>query len=215
MMSKESAGSPPWAAGVGQRADDRVVELSRPRPSVQDQQRRRVRALSAYVEEVDRRAIDVDFVLGVGVQPLLRRSPVETIGPVLDQRLDVGRAQAVVLVLVVGVRGEPGGLQPGFQVVQDVLGDIDRERVQGVGPAVVAHGVVLPRGCGEWWLSPAATKRTARSPSTVRDPDRVVMLGGSLSGPCGQDGRRVERPRTQCADPRVVAGRRSAREGDR
>src|SRR4051812_32110487 len=74
-----------------------------------------------FTQEVDGCAPDVDAVVGVGVDLLLHRTPVEAVGPVLHQRLDVVGAESIDLVVVVEVGCEAGGPQARPQVVQYVL----------------------------------------------------------------------------------------------
>lgn len=52
---------------------------------------------------------------------------IDFVGPVLDQSPEVGGAQSVSLVLVVEVGGETGRLQPGDEIVQNGLVDVDGE----------------------------------------------------------------------------------------
>ena len=132
----------PEGGGVRERVDERVAELTRPRPAVQDQQRRRAGALAGPADEVHGSAVDLDLELVVAVQPLLGRTPVEPVGPVLDQRPEVAGAQAVVLLLVVQVVEEAGRLQACREVVQDVLRHVDREPLRRT-VAVVTHESLL------------------------------------------------------------------------
>src|SRR5262252_235561 len=89
--------------------------------------RKRIVALAELMDEMDAGAVYVRTKMPESVQGIFLSSPVEAIGPVLHKRAQFVAVRSkgpTVLDLV----GPPGSVQPGPEVVQDVLRHVDRKR---------------------------------------------------------------------------------------
>ena len=119
--------------GPGQEVE-RVEELDhRPRPPVGEDERQSVSPRGAGVEEVDPQPVDGGPVLADGAEPLLARSPVVGLRPVVAQLLQIGQRDALGGV---GLRlWPPCGAEARPQVAQLPIGDDGRERLH--------HGIIL------------------------------------------------------------------------
>ncbi len=78
---------------IGERPDDLAELDDRARPAVRDDQRQRVLAGRADVQEVDVQAVDLGAELREAVQPGLGRPPVVAVQPVLAQFAGVRPAE--------------------------------------------------------------------------------------------------------------------------
>jgi hypothetical protein len=113
--------------GVHERSDHVEEVQLRARVRVGQEQRGGVRVPGADVQEVDPLAVDFGEVAVVGVQPSLDGAPVEGL-PTLDHVAEVRRRRSVLPGIAGHRGGEPGAVQPGAQVVQVGLRDVDDER---------------------------------------------------------------------------------------
>ena len=123
---KASAGSPPWAAGIGERTEH-VEELDhRARPAVREHEREGVGLGGAHVQRVDAEPVDLRPDLREGVDPL-GHAEVVAVGPPGAQLAHVGEGHAlrpVVDRLGVGpARAGQAGAEVGDLVVAD--GDLE------------------------------------------------------------------------------------------
>lgn len=159
---------------ISERADHLAPVPEGPGPAVQEQQGDRRGALSLLADEVHGSATDVHRVVGVRVQLGLDAAPVESIGPVLDDRLREGCFEAVRPVVVVEVRREPGGAQPGSEVVEHVLLDVHDERLE------TTFGCLIHR-----WSSLLACRMCSASVGGQNDPvepQRSATAAGDVPG---------------------------------
>ena len=139
--SKASAGVAAVGARVGQRPDHPQELDRRARPAVGQDQRQRVRLGRADVQEVDVLAVDGRDELRDLVQPGLLGAPVEAVGPVAGQVLQVVQGYAAGPVVAGRVLRPAGPGDPVVQVVEVGLGDVDPEGADLGGG--VGHGSTL------------------------------------------------------------------------
>ena len=128
--------------GVAERPDDAGEFDHRPRPAVEEEQRRGVRLGRLHVQEVDFLTVDPGRVLRVGVQARLLGTPVEAAAPVLGELAQVADRHPT-LPHRPGQAGRPPcpGEAVG-QVVEVRLRDVDPEFLDLVR-ARVRHCQVL------------------------------------------------------------------------
>jgi hypothetical protein len=131
------------APGVGERADDPQELHRRARPAVGDQQRQRVGLERADMQEVDRLPVDDGDELRELVQHRLLLAPVEAVGPVAGQLLEVVEGHPPAPADAGQLGGPAGAGQPLAQVVQVLVGNGDPERPD-LGVARVGHGEPPP-----------------------------------------------------------------------
>jgi hypothetical protein len=90
---------------------------------------------------VHRGAADVDAVVGETVELPLDRAPVEAVGPVLHQGLDIAGVQPLGLVVLVEVRGAKRvALSLARRSSRIVMVGVDRERSRSRTVSVVHTG---------------------------------------------------------------------------
>jgi hypothetical protein len=117
---------------VGERFDH-VVELDHgARPAVDEQQWRRVGASRPDVQEVHVLSVDCGGVLGVPVDQGFLSPPVERVGPVGGQVLEVAGRHAAFPAGAGQVVAPAGPVQPVAQVVQVGLRHVDAEWLEVV-----------------------------------------------------------------------------------
>ena len=140
--------------GIGERADEVEVLDERVWPAVGEDQWRGVRLSRLNVHEVDGLAVDRRREVRMDVEVGFDRPPVELAAPAVDEVADVAAGNPVLparlddaagrQALQLGrweLVGETGSFEPGAQVVEIGLGDVDVERVDaGVGGRVHRHG---------------------------------------------------------------------------
>src|SRR3954470_24073165 len=80
---------------IGERIDDLHLFDDRTWPAVRDEQRERVFALRADVEEMDVEAVDLGDVVWKRVEPCFALSPVVLGGPVTGERLHRGELHSL------------------------------------------------------------------------------------------------------------------------
>ena len=114
-------------AGVGQWPDHLEELHRRAGPAVGQDQRQGFRLGRADVQEVDVLAVDGRHELRELVQSGLLDSPVEPVGPVAGQVLQVVQRHAAGPVVVGRVLRPAGAGNPVVQVVEVGLGDVDPE----------------------------------------------------------------------------------------
>ena len=142
--------------GLGERIDDLELLDRRARPPVRDDERHRVLVLGANVDEVDVDPVDLGDEVREGREALLERAPVVVRRPVVGQCLD-----RLELHALGGVHLPVGPLRrvdATAQVVELLLGDVDRERAD----VRARRGGGLP----SWLLSRRwkVVRRVARRP---------------------------------------------------
>ena len=166
----ERAGDPPRvpagrAGGLGEpvagqrRCDDMervTVRASQPwddvlelddgtGPPVRDDQRERVVARRARVDEVDRLAVDPSAEVLELVQPRLLSPPVVRVTPVLDQLAHVSDRDPVLPARAVDLIREAGPLETAAEVLQDRVLDVDVELLDRVAQGITVGSVSQPR----------------------------------------------------------------------
>ena len=115
------------SAGVAERPDGVQEFHERPRPAVEQEQRRGVRLRRLHVQEVDPLAVDLGYVLRIGVQPRFGRPPVEAVTPVLGELTQVVDGHAALPPGPGQAGRPPGPAQAVGKVVQVRLRDVDPE----------------------------------------------------------------------------------------
>ena len=142
-------------ARIGERADQVDVLDKRVRPPVREDQRCGVRLGRPDVDEVDRLAVDRRRELRERVELRLDGSPVELGTPALDELLEVAAGHAVLpagLDRSAGRQafelrrrqlvGPAGSREPGHEVVDAALRDVDTKRTD-LGVVGVRHDVMV------------------------------------------------------------------------
>ena len=134
------------AAGIGQ-ARDQLVELpDRAGPAVREQQRVRIRADAGLVDEVQVDARERDLELLERVELRLLGAPVEAVAPVLDERAQIVQVRAVGPLGAGNLVRPAGAREPAAQVVQNLVGDVESERLghrldhASLPPGTGSHG---------------------------------------------------------------------------
>ena len=127
MISKASVGSAPNAAGVGERTDQVVELVHRPRPAMDEQQREGRRPAAADVVVVKVEAIDLVEELGVAVQVGFVATPIVLRTPVVAERAHVVDVGAVVPAGAGESVGPARTVEALAQVIEDGVGDGDLE----------------------------------------------------------------------------------------
>src|SRR4051812_46063596 len=122
--------------GIGQWSDHFRELDNRPRPAVRDEERQRIALLRTAMDEMDLHTVDRRRELLETVQRAFLRAPVEAVAPVADQRLEIRAAGAVGPFRPGNLVGEPRPRQPGFEVGELGIGNVDGER----GDARVVRG---------------------------------------------------------------------------
>src|SRR5690606_37347447 len=117
------------------------------RPTVGHDQRNRVRARRAPVQEVDPQAVDRRAELADRGEPVLEPPPVVAGAPVVDYLDEVGERDTLVPPVAAGALDrlglrEPGRRQPGAQVVEFGIGGAGGERLHVAG--WTGHGTSWP-----------------------------------------------------------------------
>jgi hypothetical protein len=125
---------------VGERVDDLGPVPERPWPAVAEDQRHRIRPDAGLAHEVNRHAADVDAVVLIGVDAALGGAPVEAVRPEGNELLQVRPAHTVVAVAA-GIQRPSGSSQPATQVIEHLVGDADRRRLERERSG--RHGTVL------------------------------------------------------------------------
>ncbi len=127
---------------VLRQGPDDVDELhERAGPVMHQEQRDGGRVLRADVQEVDVLAVDLGGELGEFVEFRLRLAPVEAVGPVRGQGLEVVGRHPPAPAGAGDLAAPAGARQPVVQVVELVLRDVDAVRADpGVGVAAGLHG---------------------------------------------------------------------------
>jgi hypothetical protein len=103
------------------------------RPAVGQDQRLRLRTLAARVDEVNRKPIDLRHELREDVQLALRRAPIETVPPMLDQLAHVVDIGAVGPALRRPRIRPARARQPRLQIRDRRIRHIDFERSDAHG----------------------------------------------------------------------------------
>jgi hypothetical protein len=126
---------------IGQRPDHVQEVGERAGVAVREQQRRRARLGRRHVQEVHGLPVDLGQVVREGVHPRLLSAPVEAGAPALHHLGEV-RVRGAVVPAVAGCGPrQPGQGQPGGEVVQVGLGDVDHERADGGVAERLGHGL--------------------------------------------------------------------------
>ena len=113
---------------VGERLDHLVELDDGTWPPVSQEQGSGARMRRSLVDEVQIEAVDLRGELIEPVQCRFAPAPVVLVGSVLADFLDVGQWRALAPVIDQLGLGPPGVTQPSVQVIQDIVGNSDRER---------------------------------------------------------------------------------------
>ncbi len=196
---------------VGERVDHLRPVPERPWPAVGEDQRDRVGAVAGLVHEVHRDTGDAHLVVLVGVDGGLGLAPVVVVPPVGDKITEIAVRDAVGPVPIPLVQRRTGQCETGVQVIEDVVGHVDRGGLQREG-VQGGHGVVLLYWVGGsgvvgllgGWAASRAVSRSACSDAAcstdARRMNTAVNCSMPASGrPASADGRcrtRVRFPET-------------------
>ena len=90
-------------------------------------------AAASLVDEMDAVGADGGHELRHAVQPGLHRTPVVLAAPVVEQPLQILGARPVGPTSVRGRPRQPRPTQPLLEIVEQRLGDVDAERLDGRG----------------------------------------------------------------------------------
>ena len=177
---------------IGQRLDDLELLDRRAGPAVGDDQRQRVLVLRANVDEVDVDAIDLGDEMRQGREARLERAPVVVVRPVAAPVPGSSRAARPARDRSRGRATRRCDAAP--QVGELLVGDLERERADRLGPAAAAdpvRGSVIDIGQLLRRDARARPRRHVRSNMSDGSPERPLRSRPSTSLVCprGRRGR--------------------------
>ena len=164
---------------VGKRADDLDELGDRSRPAMRDQQRQRLRADAALVDEVNAEAADGGPELRKAVQCRFGRSPVVALPPIRDELPQVGEVRSIRPARTRDLVGKARARQALAKVEENGVRNGDSEGFDlhaarsTAGANRIARGPLLPRV-----LAPGGAPRCAGG-GGARD---TTNAGNSRSG---------------------------------
>src|SRR5262249_11911187 len=109
----------------GQHRDDLLELGDRSRPSVEQQQRRRIRTDPGLMDEVDIATVDRHLVMRKRVELALMLAPVVACAPVIDEVFQVGQIGAVGPSGIAYLSGQTRARQPLAKIGQHLLRNRD------------------------------------------------------------------------------------------
>jgi len=146
---------------VGEEGDELSELEERAWPAVSQHQGERRRSVSANVDEMDPKPVDVGAEMGKLVEPAFLSAPIETVVPVGHQVLEISKIRAVVPTAVAHLIRPSRSSQTLPEVTKGRLRDFNGERLHGrlLRCHLEAHGragspVRLPSSKRDWQPTP-------------------------------------------------------------
>ena len=181
--------APPLGRRIGEWRDDLGDLEKRPRPSVDEHERRGVGPPRSLVHEMNLHTVDRCLELRQLIEAALLLTPVERGPPVRDELLQIGEIRPVLPTRAVDLIGKTRPCQPLLQIRQNRVRHVDPE-----GDDRVAVG--LRPGCGSE-LNCRRSRRNLASHCERRNRENdsggppSIDHDGSAYLPCTSGARRI------------------------
>ena len=120
-------GRPAMRKRVGKRPDHIHEFEHRARPAMGQQERASAGFFRADMEAMDINAINLDQMVGIGIERSLTPAPVIAVPPIGNELFDIGKRDALVPIVYRFLFGETGERKPGLEIIEHILANIDRE----------------------------------------------------------------------------------------